>query len=120
MFGGTMTDKLEALINENVALKAELARLMDKTSYWHSEYENASEMREGLHEDLIHWILKCNSIEAKLKIATEALEYYADHSSWIAEGIKGLGLQSKRRSIHESDVNFCGGKRARETLEKIK
>ena len=65
-------------------------------------------------------LLKQNEeLKQKLEVAKKALEFYGNHDVWVAEGIKGLGLQSKRRSIIESDVDFCGGKRARQALKEI-
>lgn len=58
-------------------------------------------------------------LKAKLEKAVEALRFYGNHDVWVSEGIKGLGLQSKRRSVIESDVDFCGGKRARAALKEI-
>lgn len=93
------------------------------------EYVNhlSNQYSDQVYEDLnSNWYITKDAFLAGAKFnlellwpLVEALNFYGNHNFWIAEGIKSLGLQSKRRSIIESDVNFCGGKRARQTLADL-
>jgi len=92
----------------------------------------AEKERDDYCEDFLKY-MKSNSVEVqahsvtreKLKVAVEALEFYANKENWQAPEDQGFEHHDTLNNeladmIHEDHDNETGGKRAREALKKVK
>ena len=59
--------------NSNLTLTAENERLKDEADFWKRSHATSKDAANGLIADL----------EARLKLATDALEFYAKHHHWL-------------------------------------
>lgn len=85
-----------------------------------NEIKSQHELNDGKRKSdvLIEAIEKCERLEEALKLATDALKYYADESRWRniyddeAPGFEPIYRKKQFRTEY-------GYRKARETLEKI-